>query len=469
LRNKICKNSIGIINENSKDIKIKENEIMGNDIGVHNCKISKGEIKGNKICNNNKAGIENNGHIRIMTIRGNEIRRNNHGISCSNLPDNSMIIGNVVNENREAGILCYLSNPLILKNKVYKNHIGVQHCGSKDIKIIENEIIRNNKGMCNFKISKGEIKGNKICNNADAGIENHECVRLMEICSNEIKNNRYGVECWDKTEMELRSNSINGGESGIKLWEQSEGKIVKNKIYDIENIGIQCNDMSNVFVRDNEFKNMKIGIGIDGLSQASIISNNMTVKRLAIEFRDRSKGVIKSNYIQSLSKKEVTGIQVQGLTDTQIKGNDISKAAYGIRCSEESRVKLTRNKLNAVQCGIECFGNITGEIKSNEIEGAERKNAVGIYVNGLSEVLAGFNVIRNVREGVRCSDESHIELKNNKITSENGVLCEGKSIVKGIGDNLRKSTVDLRSLSGKKKIFGRDADSNIKKYYEVLY
>lgn len=194
--------------------------------------------------------------------------------------------------------------------------------------------------------------------------------------------------------------------------ENTDDAVIKNcRIHDSAPYcnGITTRD-SAVLVEDTAVYNTYIGIHCWGISNATLMNNNVWSNNIGMDITENATAIVD--------------------------GNDVSNNLNrGIGADQDSKVCIINNTIKSNgRMGVWCFGDSTVDLTNNIISNQDR----GIQYSDRSHGKVVNNIIgSNSVNGIECGDNATSEIFDNNIISSNGyggIVCFQNALV-NISDN----------------------------------
>ena len=439
----------------------------------------------------NKYGVAS---VAKVVIENSAICGNENGIICMS-PGSLRASGNNISGNKNAGVYCCSADAFMEKNMIGENDCGISVIFSKKAEIYSNVINNNNTAISLCEGKDGEIKNNVI----KGSEKNAIALVLMEsvkVLLNVLESAGRAILCERVHDAEISFNEISNTMEGVELNGDTHCEMHNNSFADIKNTALHCsafsisNISSNSFISSNGIRGREnsqalieknafsttIAIEAGGLSQLMVVSNEIEGKECGVRYLEQAEGIIEKNRIGCGGTG--TGIEIGGMVEIEIKGNEIEKAGKGIVCNEETELRIEGNKIGSDGSGIYAFDASRIEVKGNEIR-SEKENCIalgisaigeiesnvlggqrGIEAGGLSRALVKKNKIVTVESGVRYREQAggviegneisgslvgidisgmvEIGIKGNEITGTvKGIMCDGETEIEIEGNRIR--------------------------------
>jgi len=241
--NIILNNSFGIeLTDSSSNNTIIDNIISGNYDGIVLHPSSNNTISSNNISSNDDDGIYVDGSSKYNIISNNNIRLNNEQGIYIYESTNNAISGNYISSNKYDGVyLYYASNNTVVGNYFYKNGFRIYDSYYNNV---ESNMV-NDKPLVYL-----ENKSNEIIKNAGQAIL-VKCDNII-IKNQNLSNATVGVELWETCNSKITDNCLSNNFRGIEIFVSSSNNTISDNIISNNCQGIYLYKHSNNnFISDN--------------------------------------------------------------------------------------------------------------------------------------------------------------------------------------------------------------------------
>ncbi|MBN2406167.1 MAG: right-handed parallel beta-helix repeat-containing protein [Elusimicrobia bacterium] len=472
--------SVGIKLTGAASVKITENRISSASIGIQGSENAVFSLESNRIKEADKA-LDLAGSSEVKAF-GNNLEDVSIGVECREQTSISFGGGDIKVYN--TAVLCYgqitgeiydnritgkrkgkttgvclsgITEVTIRGNEIISMDTGIQGRDNAVVSIVSNKIMRGRRegarGIDLGGASDASVVGNTL-SEMDVGIKCEEQVRarvvsnkigvrqrgliaggqvFCELSSNRITGkddiNTVGIELKGAAEIKMKENNISGIATGIKLEESTFAELDSSSVkcgWRKNSRAVYLGGVAEMILKRNKFEETDIGLECRVQSKVTAEENTICAAHACILCHDQVSGRISSNMIKGRDSADTTGIDLGGISEMEIDGNELRSVGTGIMSGWESRPKIEGNTIKARAAGIRCSGQMSGEILGNSLSGTSGRMSIGVEIGDMSEIKVSGNAMKNMSVGIICGEQAQVDINKNEIYARGkGIICWG--------------------------------------------
>ncbi|MDD2440380.1 MAG: NosD domain-containing protein [Methanosarcinaceae archaeon] len=310
----------GIVLNNVSGVKIVNNNLQNNYIGIELLNSSNNVLLNNEIQNNNEIGIGllNSNNNELFN---NEVSKNDYGIGLSNSINNELF-NNEVSETSYGVYLLNSNENIINANTIHNNWRGISLYYSENCKIIGNTDYNNSYGTLLYNSNENIIDSNEIRNTYCYGF----CLENSENC-------------------EIKGNTAKNILFSIYIYNSNENIIDSNEIYNDSMNGITLYHSENCEIKGNTAKNNSNGIYLDSSKNCRLSENIVSDNNYIPVYRALSKerNLLRSEELDLNKQEQGFGIALINSPGSILTENKALNNRIGIWLDESGSTSLTKN------------------------------------------------------------------------------------------------------------------------------